>query len=215
MGYALVSIDYRLAPSFTYPAQVQDSFCALGWIYANAATYGFDTERIIAMGDSAGGYLVAMLGTVDTPSLYLEGCPHTLPETNWIQGIVPFYGIFDFTNTDGYPDSVHRCVVPYLGTTFSDAPTELLTEASPMSWVDGSEPPFLLIHGLSDTYFPASMSEDFAPALEEVDAEVELLLIEGFQGSHGFITDQSLSSSGNVQTQEAIEAFLATLFEGR
>ncbi len=216
LGYALVSIDYRLAPRFTYPVQVQDSFCALAWIHANAATYGFDTERIIAMGDSAGGYLVAMLGTVETPSLYMEGCPHTLPETDWVHGIIPFYGLFNLTSTDGYTDwVVHKCLEPYLGTPFSDIPAELLTEMSPISWVNGSEPPFLLIHGLSDTYLPASVSEDFALALEEVGAEVELLLIEGLRGSHGFITSQSLSSPGNVQSLEAIETFRETLFEER
>jgi acetyl esterase/lipase len=211
LGYALVPIDYRLAPASSYPKQVQDSFCALAWVHANAATYGFDTERIIAMGDSSGGYLVAMLGTVDTPSLYMEGCPHALPETNWIQGIVSFYGPFDLTSTDGYPDwVVHQYLEPYLGTTFGDAPAELLAEMSPMSWVDGSEPPFLLIHGLSDTLVPAWMAEDFASALEEAGVEVELLLLQDY---HGFFTEQSLSAPVNVKSLEAIEAFLVALFE--
>ena len=212
LGYALVSIDYRLAPGFSYPVQVQDSFCALAWVHANAATYGFDTERIIAMGESAGGYLVAMLGTVDTPSLYMAGCPHTLPETNWIKGIVGFYGLFDITSMDGYPDwIVPECLEPYMGTTFSDVPAELLAEMSPMSWVDGSEPPFLLIHGLSDTIIPAWMAEDFASALEEAGAEVELLLLKAT--GHDFIIYLPLSTPVNVQSLEATEAFLAALFE--
>ncbi len=211
LGYALVSIDYRLAPRFTYPAQVQDSFCALAWIYANAATYGFDTDRIVAVGESAGGYLVAMLGTVETPSLYMEGCPHTLPETDWVHGIIPFYGLFNLTSTDGYTDRViQECLDPYLGTPFSDAPTELLTEASPISWVDGSEPPFLVVHGSSDTLLPAWMAEDFASALEEAGAETALLLVEA---EHGYVTDDALGTGANVQTQEAVAAFLAALFE--
>jgi acetyl esterase/lipase len=211
LGYALVSIDHRLAPDFTHPAQVQDSFCALAWIYANAATYGFDTERVIAMGDASGGYLAAMLGTVDTASPYMESCPHTLPETNWVHGIVAFYGAFDHTSLDGYPETVLRsCFEPYLGTTFSDAPAELLAEVSPMSWVDGSEPPFLLVHGLSDQSVPASKAEDFAYVLQEAGVEVELLLLEA---GHGFISDLPLSSPENVQTMEATDAFLAALFE--
>jgi acetyl esterase/lipase len=210
LGYALVSIDYRLAPDFTYPAQVQDSFCALAWIYANADTYSFDSEHIVAIGESSGGYLVAMLGAVDTPNLYMEGCPYTLPETNWIHGIVPFYGAFDLTNTDGISDWVmQECLEPYLGTTFSDAPAELLTEASPISWVDGSEPPFLVVHDLSDTLLLSWTAEDFASKLEEAGVETELLLVEA---EHGYVTDDPLWSDANLQTQEAVAAFLKAVF---
>ena len=211
LGYALVSIDYRLAPDSAYPAQVQDSFCALAWTYANADTYGFDTGFIVAVGESAGGYLVAMLGAVDTPNLYLEGCPYALPETNWVHGVVPFYGLFDLTSTDGYTDwVVQECLEPYLGTMFSDAPAELLTEASPISWVDGSEPPFLLVHGLSDTLIPARVSEDFTSKLEEAGAQAELLIVEA---EHGYVTDDALWTDANIQTQEAVAAFLVKLSE--
>ena len=81
---------------------------------------------------------------------------------------------------------------------------------SPMSQVDGSEPPFLLIHGTSDTSIPSWMSEDFATALEEAGADVELLLLE--EERHAFLI-QPLSSPANVQSLEAIEAFLASLPE--
>ncbi len=210
LGYALVSADYRLLPRFTYPAQVQDSFCALAWIHANADTYGFDTEHIVAIGESAGGYLVAMLGTVDDPSLYLEGCPNTLPKTNWIHGIVPVYGMFDLTSEEGYePLLVRNCTEPYLGTKVSDASAEFLAEVSPISWVNGNEPPFLIVHGLQDHYIYSWMAEDFASKLKEEGGEVELLLLE--TGEHGFFTDSPFSFSSNVQTQEALTAFLTAL----
>jgi acetyl esterase/lipase len=210
LGYALVSTDYRLAPRFTYPAQVQDSFCALAWIHANADTYGFDTERIAAIGESAGGYLVSMLGTVDDPVLYLEGCPYALPETNWIQGVMAVYGLFDLTTTEGYAEfAVKDCTEPYLGTKVSDASEEFLAEVSPIFWVNGNELPFLIIHGLSDSLIPSWMAEDFASKLEEEGGKAELLLLEA---GHGYFTDFPLSYEPNVQTREAITAFLAGLF---
>ena len=185
----MVSIDYRLAPDFNYPAQVQDAFCALAWVHANAAAYGFDTERIAALGDSAGAYLAAMLGSVDTPSIYMEGCPHPLPQTDWIQGVVGFYGGYDFTNIDVLPVGlIKQSLEPFWGTTFDKIPAEILAEMSPMSWVDGSEPPFLLIHGASDGTIPTRMSEDFAYALEESGATVELLIL-GASAIHGFVGD--------------------------
>jgi dipeptidyl aminopeptidase/acylaminoacyl peptidase len=79
-----------------------------------------------------------------------------------------------------------------------------------MSWVDGSEPPFLIIHGTSDRDIPSWMSEDFASALEESGAAVKLLLLEA---GHGFFSGQSLSIPTNVQSLETVEAWLAALFE--
>jgi acetyl esterase/lipase len=209
-GYAVVATDYRLAPQYSYPAQVQDVFCALAWIHANHATYGLDRDRIIAMGDSAGGYLAAMLGTIETPSVYLENCPHTLPASDWLQGVVVYYGFYDFTSIDGYRASdVDLYLEPYWGAEFSEISPETLAEMSPMSWVDGSEPPFLLIHGVPDTYTPSWMSEDFAAALRDAGAEVELLLVEA---EHAFRL-KPLSDPANVQSLEAIGTFLAATSE--
>jgi acetyl esterase/lipase len=209
-GYAVVSTDYRLTPKYSYPAQVEDVFCALAWVHANHAAYGLDNEHIFIMGDSAGGYLAAMLGTIDTPSDYLENCPHTLPASDWIQGVVVFYGFYDFTSIDGYPaGDVSTGLQPFWGAEFSEILPETLAEMSPMSWVDGSEPPFLLIHGTLDTSIPSWMSENFATVLEEAGVKVELLLLEA---NHAFIV-QPLSSPANVQSLEAVEAFLSALSE--
>ncbi|TET84788.1 MAG: hypothetical protein E3J37_03120, partial [Anaerolineales bacterium] len=210
LGYAVVPINYRVAPDFNYPAHVQDAFCALAWVHANATIYGFDVERIIALGDSSGGYLVSMLGTMDTPSIYMEGCPNLLPQADWIQGVVVFYGVYDFTSIDGYPDStVRNAFEPFWGTAFDNVPAETLVEMSPISWVDGSEPPFLIIHGTNDGSIPSWTSEDFASALEESGAAVELLLLEA---GHGLLFSTFLSAY--VQSIETVDAWLLTLFEG-
>lgn len=63
---------------------------------------------------------------------------------------------------------------------------------------------------VSDAFFPAWVSENFASVLEEAGVEVELLLLEA---GHGFFTDVPLSGPANVQSLEAIKAFLAALFE--
>jgi acetyl esterase/lipase len=210
LGYAVVSTDYRLTPSYSHPAQVEDVFCALAWVHANHATYGFDNEHIIVMGDSSGGYLAAMLGTVDPPSLYLENCPHALPASDWIQGVVVFYGFYDFTSIDGYRrEEVVGYLQPFWGAEYSEIPPETLAEMSPMSWVDGSEPPFLLIHGTSDTSIPSWMSEKFAAELDDAGVDVELLLVDA---KHAFIL-KPLSSPENVQSLAAIEAFLSARSE--
>jgi acetyl esterase/lipase len=208
LDYALVSTNYRFAQRYPYPAPVDDVFCALAWVHANNETYNIDNERIIVMGDSAGGYLAAMLGTVETPSAYLENCPYSLPETDWIQGAVIFYGFYDFTSLDGYQEmGVNAYLEPFWGAKYSEIPPETLAEMSPISWVDGSEPSFLILHGTSDTRIPSKMSEDFAAVLEGAGVDVELVLLDA---KHAFIA-QSLSSPENVQSLEAIETFLSEL----
>lgn len=180
LGYALVAADYRLTPRFTYPAQVEDAFCALAWMYANQETYRFDPERIAVMGDSAGGNLAAMIATVDEPGRYLEACPHTLPSSEWIDGAVLFYPPTDFTSTEGHrPVDVGQALEPYFGEAYDMIPAERLAEASPIRWVDGSEPPVLLVQGDADSIVPPWTVEKFADALDQAGATVDMALIEG------------------------------------
>jgi len=202
LGYAFISADYRLAPQFSYPAQIEDVFCALAWVHANHETYDLDDKKLILMGDSTGGYLAAMLGTIETPEIYLENCPNKLPDSNWFQGTVIFYGLFDFTNAS--KDTGATFNEPYWGESLEEISPEKLAVMSPITWVDGSEPPFLLIHGTKDTELPSSMSEAFATTLSEAGVEVELLLVD-FE--HRFI-EEPLANPANVISLEAIDAFL-------
>ncbi len=175
-GYATVSTNYRLAPRYSYPAQVEDVFCALAWVHANHEEYNLDPQRIIVTGGSAGGYLAAMIGTVDDPTQYLNDCPYTLPEEEAFQGVVAFYARFDLRGFEGDTDLDN--LEAYLGAKYEEVPAERLAEISPIVLLDGSERPFLLIHGTEDYVVPSWTSEDFATALEEKEIDVELLLLE-------------------------------------
>ena len=71
-GYAVVVPAYRLSKTDPYPAAVADAFCALAWVHAAAAQYGFDVTRVAALGLDAGADLAALVGTVDDPERYLD-----------------------------------------------------------------------------------------------------------------------------------------------
>jgi acetyl esterase/lipase len=202
-GYAVVVPNHRFTPQYIYPAQVQDAFCALAWIHANADAYGFDTGRIVALGLVSGGNLAAMLGVVDDPTPYVEGCPHALPAENWVQGVATFTGLFDFTNDvyGRYAEREHY--VAYLGGEPDQVP-ETWREASPINWIDGSDASFLLIHGAgADERIDSSESARFRNALKEAGVEVRLSIVDR---SH-IVLRESLAS------YRAVEALFARISE--
>ncbi len=167
-GYAVVTFNRALGP---YPRLEQDSFCALAWMYANAETYNFDTERIVLAGFSQGGALAALVATADDVGKFMEGCPHTLPEADYVRGVVTVAGFFDHAiwipgaKEDG---SYHS---------YFNKDMEKVREASAISWVDGSEPPFLLIHGENDGQVDPNQSVEFEALLAKAGVEVELMLL--------------------------------------
>jgi acetyl esterase/lipase len=206
-GYALVSANYRFAPAATYPAQVEDAYCALAWIHANAAEFGLDADRVFVMGDSAGGYLAAMLGTVETPGLYQGECPYPVQPSISPLGVIVLYGSFDLTNLDGHaPDSIEVALRRYMGAPVSEAPQAQLVEMSPIAWIDGGEPPFLVIHGTEDEEIQSWVSEVFVESLEAADVEADLVLVNA---GHAYILDRS--SQSVLISLEAIDGFLRNL----
>ncbi len=169
-GYAVVVYNKGVG---TYPRNEQDSFCALAWVHANADTYGFDTQRIVPVGFSLGGALAAFLGTVDDPGKYMQDCPHTLPEGGLIRAAVAVAGFFDYSLwiPNAQEDGL---IYSYFGP--PNEHMDEIEEASPITWVDGSEPPFLLIHGENDGNVDPAQSEMFAALLTEAGGAVELLM---------------------------------------
>ena len=177
-GYALVAIDYHDTIEYPYPQAPRDAFCALAWVQANASTYNFDTGNLFALGHSSGGTLAALLGTVDDATLYMEGCQNPLSSTERIKGVITFTGIFDFVRAAGYNTPLHDYLVDYLGGDPGSIP-DVWTQASPGTWTDEGDCPFLLIHGGGDGSIPAQESVDFSATLDSFGVQVSLLIIPG------------------------------------
>jgi acetyl esterase/lipase len=160
-GYAAVSINYRGWPNYVYPQNVSDAFCALAWIHANAAEYRFDTEYVFVLGHSSGGTLAALVGVIDDPGTYLKTCQHELPASNWVQGVITFTGIFDYASASQYSSGLKSYAEALLGGS-QETKIDNWEQASAVTWIDGSEPPFLVFHGGNDHNIPPEQSMDFA-----------------------------------------------------
>jgi acetyl esterase/lipase len=202
-GYAAVLPQIRHKNEPDRASTLEDAFCSLAWVHANADAYGLDPQRIVVFGYSVGGHDAANLGTVDDPSQFLEGCPHSLPESDWAQGVATYAAVLSTPeaclsagwcqfgaaagNTGMTLDDIavifeELSNVPpseWLDSSELSEETRSFAQALPLSWVDGSEPPFLLIHGAVDEMVPPGESEAFASRLQAAGVETELMLLPG------------------------------------
>jgi len=195
-GFAAVLIDYRGEHSQIVP----DALCSLAWTRANAGEYGLDPDRISVFGFSVGGLVASTIGTLDDRGAELQGCDYQLPSDGGVLGIAVYEGVL------GTPEgclSGSWCLagasadtgIPLMELqpifeTLRQAPpkewkdvatvgqeAETFARKFPLYWLDGSEPPFMIIHGSGEEGIPRIESEAFASQLQEAGVEVELLLL--------------------------------------
>ena len=178
--YVVISLNYRLAPAFPYPAQIQDVKCAIRYLRANAAAYGVDPARIGAMGTSAGAHLAAILGVTEAVAEWDTG-PY-LEQSSKVAAVVDFFGPADLTQPmPGLTSAIREEV--FGATSPSDS---VLAEASPVTYITPDDAPFLIIHGSLDDFVPVSQSEILLDRLLAAGVPAELVLVEN--GRHAFHT---------------------------
>ena len=160
-GYAMASINYRLAPAAIWPAQLQDCKAAIRWLKAHAHQYGYDPNRIAIIGESVGGHLAAILGTTSGSKTFDVG--ENLDSSSDVTCAVNLFGaVADFTTFDGPNFS-------FLGGSLKDR-LDLARSASPTSYVHADEPPMLVVHGTADHLVPYLQAELVVEAMDKAGA---------------------------------------------
>lgn len=95
-GYVVFNANYRLAPDYPHPAQLNDALTAMAWVKSHAVEYGADPTRVFFFGDSAGAHLAALAACVCTngelADFYRTDAPFHREE---ICGCVLFCGVYD------------------------------------------------------------------------------------------------------------------------
>lgn len=138
-GYAAATISYRLAREAPYPAAVDDAQAAVRWLRANASRYGFDPQRLVLAGGSAGGQIASLAGITAN---------HAAPDSS-VQAIVNIDGLSDFTTPEAraHEDDTRKKLSPaglWLGGSYTDQP-DRWRQASPITHVHAGMPPILFI----------------------------------------------------------------------
>ena len=189
-GFVVASLEYRLSAEAPFPAQLQDSRAALRFLRANAGRYGIDGARVGVWGGSAGGHLTALtaltcgVSSLDAP--LAPGASTPAAGSECVQAAVTWYGVYDFapmlartaTVPGSPPNLLIRCRP-------DDCPAERVAAVSPVTYIDRSDPPFLLIHGDADTQVPVAQSHLAEERLRAAGVPVEAIYIPGAE--HSFI----------------------------
>jgi acetyl esterase/lipase len=174
-GYAVATVHYRLVGEYRFPAQIEDGKAAVRWLRANAASLNLNTERIGAVGVSAGGYGVCMLGTTGSGDGFDP--PGEDPAAARVQAVVALGAPADLT-TAVSPVVEQQYLRLFLGARFAENPA-LYTRASPGTYATADDPPFLLIHSAGDLVVPVAQPRAFAVKLERAGVPVELVEEDG------------------------------------
>ncbi|HMS91045.1 MAG TPA: alpha/beta hydrolase [Candidatus Absconditabacterales bacterium] len=201
-GYAVVTVNYRLSNEAKFPAAIDDIQKAIVFIKENAKAYNLNGDKIATWGDSAGGNLASLAGTMgnikdntDVQAVVDRFGPiyfSTMDEEFTALGVTPKMGN---TNSPNSPES------KYLGQTIGTQEAEVLVkQASPQTYISKNSPAFFIQHGTLDTNIPITQSENFAEKLKNVIGD-ENVIFEKIEGAaHGgaqFETEENLNKVFN------------------
>lgn len=189
-GYAAASLDYRLSGDAIFPAQIDDCKAAIRWLRAHAKEYRLDPAHIGVWGASAGGHLVALLGTSGDVGEFDTG--ENLGQSSRVQAVGDFFGPTDFVQMDAHAvkgtplihDSANSPEAKLVGGLIQDkAFAAKVQSANPVRYVTKDDPPFLIVHGDHDPLVPHHQSELLYEALVKTGIPVRFITVNG--GGHG------------------------------
>ena len=186
-NYAGVSIGYRLSNEAKWPAQIHDCKAAIRWVKANAVKHGLDGSKIAVHGTSAGGHLVAMLGTSAGVKAMDGSIGAYTSQSTKVACVVDYFGPTNFLRMNDFDSRIDHDAKDspeglLIGGPVQDNKKKTLT-ADPISYVSKEDSPFLIMHGTKDMAVPYNQSVILHSALKKIGVPSALLMVTG--GGHG------------------------------
>ncbi|TDK21736.1 alpha/beta hydrolase [Luteimonas aestuarii] len=158
-GVVAIVADYRTWPTAGFPDFIDDAARAVRWSRDHVAEHGGDPDRIFIAGHSAGAQIAALLGTDARHLGRVDMTPRDLA------GVIGLAGPYDFA-IGGKLERIF-------------GPPEQWPDAMAVRFVDGDEPPFLLIHGDRDRTVEPGNSRRLHAALREAGASSRIVWLAG------------------------------------
>lgn len=181
-GYAFASINYRFSNEAVYPAQVEDAVLALEYLKNNAAQYGYNPNKVVVWGVSAGGYMAKMIALGGAAEVLGRDVPAVSACIDWASpsDFTTIMEDMNLTYGEGQAKSeIVGSIEDMLDVPLGKEP-EKQRQASPITYVSENSPPILVQHGTMDTYIPFNQSKRLALALyEKIGTNVQFRPLKG------------------------------------
>lgn len=174
-GFAVASIDYRFAQNAVFPGILQDCNKAASFLYDNANKYNFDKNRFAIMGFSAGGHLASLMGTSQNNNVSNLYFPNSYRPFKY-KAVVDFYGPTDLVLLPGNEDEKSPEAI-LIGARPLERP-DLAKVASPITYIDRNDPPFIIFHGEKDNIVSNKQSKLFSSWLSHFGVKNELTIVK-------------------------------------
>ena len=208
-GFVVASIQYRtVSVGANYRDGISDVKSAVRYLRANAERFGIDPRKVAVWGESAGGYLAAMVGVTNgDPSFEVGADPH---QSGAVQAVVDKFGTSDMTRiaSDFDPQtqanySNENAIMAYVG-------ADVSTAANPLHYIKSDDPPFLIFHGSDDRLVSPSQTLLLHNALRAAGVHSTRYVLDGAgHGDMSFMGDfQSGLPWSSRQTMGIIVDFL-------
>ena len=216
-GYVIASVNYRMSGEARFPAALQDVKSAIRWLRSRAGELNIDTTRVAVWGVSSGGQLAALAGVACGVPLFAPAGDANAAPSDCVQGVIDWYGATDIKAlADAKPAAAGAGFAPppnesdVLGCGPASCPSGLARIASPAAYVSVTSPPFLILHGASDTRIPPEQSQKFHAALRAKNVPAELVIYPDV--GHDFLRNGRADAGVSRQALEKVAAFLAATF---
>lgn len=171
-GFVTACIEYRVLPEVQFPDPVYDTKAAVRWMRAEGKRYGIRTDEIGAIGGSAGGHLVALLGT-SFQNAALEGNGGHSGISSRVQAVVAMAPVVDFATMAG-TNTVGASVTE----TLFQGRAELAARFSPVTYLSKDSAPILLMHGGMDKTVPIGQSEEMLERCKKAGVRAPMVTVK-------------------------------------
>jgi acetyl esterase/lipase len=210
-GYAVASLDYRLSGDAIFPAQIEDCKAAIRWLRAHAKDYGLNPDRFGVWGSSAGGHLVALLGTSGDVKAFDVGA--NLDTSSRVQAVCDFFGPTDLVQMDAHAlpgaqlkhDPAQSPESRLIGGAIQENKAKA-ARANPIAYVTPDDPPFLIVHGDADPTVPFHQSQLLFAALKQAGVSVHFHTVKGAGHGQGF---------GGREIEQLVNEFFDRCLKGK
>lgn len=198
-GYAVASVNYRLAPESRFPAQIEDVKCAIRYLRAKAPKYGLNASEIFAFGTSVGGQLAALAALTGPHSAWDVGPYPTEPSK--LLAVADMFGPANLTErASGFSPSGIQQV-------FGKSDRRDLVLASPTHFAVAKAPPILIVQGVNDTKVLESQSIELYRDLKAAGDQTQLVLVRNMGHMFAQAGSKPINPSFQQIAQDVVSFF--------